>query len=479
MKLCLVVDGPSEGDAVRNLDEATAPFPDTPIPDKSTGSAMLYSSGTTGQPKGILRPLADTPARQLTPFGAAFAKFWDIRRGEICLVPAPLYHSAPWGETTLALGLDGAAVVMERFDPEAALRAIETHRVTHAQFVPTMFSRMLKLPPDVRARYDLSSLRYVLHGAAPCPIPVKQAMIDWLGPIVHEYYSATEGLGLAMCDSEQWLAHKGTVGKAVYGEVHVLDAEMREVPPGAVGKLWFKTAYPFEYFNDPEKTAAANSPDRTMSTVGDIGYVDEEGFIYLTDRESFMIISGGVNIYPQECENLLDYASQGARRSGVRRAQRGDGRGGQGRRPAHAGRGAGARDRGGIDRLLPPASRAHEMPALDRLRGRFPSPPHRQALQDGAARPLLEGSQEPHPVSRRLYPDRAAGGPRAMRAARAAKLIDKFRSLEYTFLYRQTHRPGRALDRHAGEPCHRKPCPAHNLRREVSRRGDFFYSNRS
>jgi long-chain acyl-CoA synthetase len=168
-----------------------------------------------------------------------------------------------------------------------------------------MFSRMLKLPPDVRARYDLSSLRYVLHGAAPCPIPVKQAMIDWLGPIVHEYYSATEGLGLAMCDSEQWLKHKGTVGKAVYGEVHVLDEEMREAPPRTVGKLWFKTAHPFEYFNDPKKTAAANSADRAMSTVGDIGYVDEEGFIYLTDRESFMIISGGVNIYPQECENLL------------------------------------------------------------------------------------------------------------------------------------------------------------------------------
>ena len=194
---------------------------------------------------------------------------------------------------------------MERFDEEEVLRAIDEYRVTHAQFVPTMFSRMLKLPPDVRARYDLSSLRYVLHGAAPCPIPVKQAMIDWLGPIVHEYYGATEGLGLAMCDSEQWLKHKGAVGKAVYGEVHVLDAEMREVPPRTVGKLWFKTAYPFEYFNDPQKTAAANSPDRTMSTVGDIGYVDEEGFIYLTDRESFMIISGGVNIYPAEIEAAL------------------------------------------------------------------------------------------------------------------------------------------------------------------------------
>jgi long-chain acyl-CoA synthetase len=305
VKLAVVVDGPSEGDTVRNLDEATAAFADTPIPDESTGTSMLYSSGTTGQPKGILRPLADIPARHMTPFAAAFAKFWDIRKGEITLVPAPLYHSAPTGAAGLTIGLNGTAVVMERFDEEAALRAIEKYRVTYAQFVPTMFSRMLKLPLEVRARYDLSSLRYVLHGAAPCPIPVKQAMIDWLGPIVHEYYSATEGLGIAMCDSEQWLKHKGTVGKAVFGEVHVLDAEMREVPPRTVGKIWFKTAHPFEYFKDPEKTAAANSPDRTMSTVGDVGYVDEEGFIYLTDRESFMIISGGVNIYPQECENLL------------------------------------------------------------------------------------------------------------------------------------------------------------------------------
>jgi long-chain acyl-CoA synthetase len=305
VKLCLVVDGPGDGDAVGNLDEATAAFPDTPIPDESIGWAMLYSSGTTGQPKGILRPLSDIPARHMTPLHAAFAKFWDVRRDETCLVPAPLYHSAPWAAAGLTIGLNGTAVVMERFDEEEVLSAIEKHRVTYAQFVPTLFSRMLRPPPEIRNCYDLSSLRYVLHGAAPCPIPVKQAMIDWLGPIVHEYYGATEGLGLAMCDSEQWLAHKGPVGKAVYGEVHVLDAEMREVPPRTVGKLWFKTAYPFEYFNDPEKTAAANSPNRTMSTVGDIGYVDEEGFIYLTDRASFMIILGGVNIYPQECENLL------------------------------------------------------------------------------------------------------------------------------------------------------------------------------
>jgi len=305
VKSCLVVDGPGDSDAVRNLDEGTAAFPDTPISDESTGCAMLYSSGTTGQPKGILRPLPDTPARCMEPLLAAFAKFWDVRRDETNLVPAPLYHAAPWAEAVMAIALDGTAVVMERFDEEAALKAVEKHRITRAQFVPTMFSRMLKLPPDIRGRYDLSSLRYVLHAAAPCPIPVKQAMIDWLGPIVHEYYSATEALGLTLCDSEQWLTHKGTVGKAVFGDVHILDAEMNEVPPRTVGKIWFKTAHPFEYFNDPKKTAAANSPDRTMSSVGDIGYVDEEGFVYLTDRESFMIICGGVNIYPQEAENVL------------------------------------------------------------------------------------------------------------------------------------------------------------------------------
>jgi long-chain acyl-CoA synthetase len=168
-----------------------------------------------------------------------------------------------------------------------------------------MFARMLKLPESVRRRYDLSSLEAVVHGAAPCPVPVKKAMIDWWGPIIHEYYGATEGMGLAMCDSAEWLSHPGTVGRTVHGELHVLDEQMREVPTGRTGKLWFKTASPFEYFNDPVKTAEANSPDRTMSTVGDIGHVDENGYVYLTDRAAFMIISGGVNIYPQECENLL------------------------------------------------------------------------------------------------------------------------------------------------------------------------------
>jgi long-chain acyl-CoA synthetase len=305
VRLCLVVDGRGESDSVRNLDEAVAGLPETAIPDESSGWAMFYSSGTTGQPKGVLRPLSDLPPDTLPPIGAAIAKMWSILPGQICLVPAPLYHAAPWSASSLTLFFNGTVVVMERFDPEEALKAIETHGVSYAQFVPTMFSRMLKLPPEVGRRYDLSSLRYVMHGAAPCPMPVKQAMIDWLGPIIHEYYGATEGLGFTMCDSAQWLAHKGTIGKALFGEPHVLDERMNEVPTGTIGKLWFKTAAPFSYFNDARKTAEANSPDGTMSTVGDIGYIDDEGFIYLTDRASFMIISGGVNIYPQECENLL------------------------------------------------------------------------------------------------------------------------------------------------------------------------------
>lgn len=303
--MCLVVDGPGDGARLRNLDEATASFPSTPIPDESQGMTMLYSSGTTGHPKGVLRPIPEAPPDFIAPLTQAFINAWRFREGMTYLMPAPLYHSAPWVGVTGTLLLGGTLIVMEKFDAEEYLSLVERHRVTHSQLVPTMFSRMLKLPAEVRRRYDLSSLEAVVHGAAPCPVPVKQAMVDWWGPIIHEYYSATEGMGLAMCDSQQWLAHPGTVGKVVAGQLHVLDEEMRELPVGGIGKLWFKTASPFEYFNDPKKTAEANSPDRTMSTVGDIGYVDADGYVYLTDRAAFMIISGGVNIYPQEAENLL------------------------------------------------------------------------------------------------------------------------------------------------------------------------------
>jgi long-chain acyl-CoA synthetase len=305
VKLCVVVDGPGEGTRVLNLGEATAECPATPIPDESLGGAMLYSSGTTGRPKGVLRPLPDrSPAEPLSPI-AARLNLWKFREGQIYLSPAPLYHSAPLAGVGGTIRRGGTAVVMERFDPERFLALVERYRVTHTQLVPTMFSRMLKLPEAARGRYDLSSLEVAIHAAAPCPIPVKRAMIDWWGPIILEYYSATEAMGMTLCDSVEWLAHPGTVGRPVYGELHVLDDSMRELPPGETGKLWFKTASPFEYFNDPVKTAEANSPDGTMSTLGDIGHVDADGYVYLTDRASFMIISGGVNIYPQECENLL------------------------------------------------------------------------------------------------------------------------------------------------------------------------------
>ena len=305
VELCLVVDGPGEGTRVRNLDEATADSPATPLPDESLGAAMLYSSGTTGRPKGVLRPLPDQPPAVPLSALAARLNVWRFREGQIYLSPAPLYHSAPLAGVGGTIRRGGTAIVMERFDPERFLALVERYRVTHTQLVPTMFSRMLKLPEAVRRRYDLTSLEVAIHAAAPCPIPVKQAMIDWWGPIILEYYSATEAMGMTVCDSAEWLAHPGTVGRSVFGELRVLDEAMREVPPGTTGKLWFKTASPFEYFNDPARTAEANSPDGAMSTLGDIGYVDEDGYVYLTDRASFMIISGGVNIYPQECENLL------------------------------------------------------------------------------------------------------------------------------------------------------------------------------
>ena len=193
----------------------------------------------------------------------------------------------------------------ERFDPEAYLALVPKWGITHTQLVPTMFSRMLKLPEEVRTRYNLSSLEIAVHAAAPCPAAVKADIIEWWGPIIDEYYGATEGLGFTACNSAEWLAHRGSVGKVLLGDLHILDADMKPCPRGTPGTIWFKIATPFEYFNDPEKTRSARSPDGSMSTVGDVGYVDADRFLYLTDRATFMIISGGVNIYPQECENLL------------------------------------------------------------------------------------------------------------------------------------------------------------------------------
>ncbi len=298
----------------------------------------------------------------------------------IYLSPAPLYHAAPHLGVGLTIRMGGTSIIMEHFDPEQFLALVERHRVTHTQLVPTMFSRTLKLPDEVRRRYDVSSLEIAIHAAAPCPVPVKEQMIEWWGPIIFEYYGATEGLGGTACDSAEWLAHRGTVGRVVFGDLHVLDENMQPVPTGTPGTLWFKTASPFEYFKDPIKTSEARSQDGTMSTVGDVGYVDEDGYVYLTDRRTFMIISGGVNIYPQECENLLithpevaDAAVFGVPNADLGEEVKAVVQPMPGIRPE---RGV----RRGADRLLPPAPRPHQMPALDRLRGRIAAASDRQAL---------------------------------------------------------------------------------------------------
>jgi long-chain acyl-CoA synthetase len=301
----LVVDGPGDGQTVLNLDEATTGLPDTPIADERLGAPMLYSSGTTGRPKGVLKPLQDQPPWQSTPQMDFGIRMWGYREGMVYLSPAPLYHAAPNSAVTLTLRQGGTVVIMEKFDPEHFLELVDQHKVTHSQLVPTMFSRMLKLPEATRLRYDVSSLECAVHAAAPCPVPVKEAMIAWWGPIVREYYGATEGHGVTVCDSHEWLAHKGTVGRVMLGELHVLDDDMKPCPTGTPGTLWFKPPHPFEYYKDPERTAESRSADGVLATVGDVGYVDEDGFVFLTDRATFMIISGGVNIYPQECENLL------------------------------------------------------------------------------------------------------------------------------------------------------------------------------
>jgi len=297
----------SGGDTGRweSLERLVDGYPSTPVPDARLGAAMLYSSGTTGQPKGIFRELPEIDPAQALPVMDFVKLLFGFSEGMTYLNPAPLYHSAPQSSVAASLRLGSTVVVMEHFDAEGWLSSVEKYRVTNCQMVPTMFSRLLRLPAQVRERYDLSSLQRVVHAAAPCPIPVKQAMIEWLGPIITEYYGATEANGFTFCDSAEWLEHPGTVGRAVLGEVVILDENGRECPAGTDGTVWFRGATNFEYFEDPAKTADSRAEDGNMSTVGDIGHLDAEGWLYLTDRKSYMIISGGVNIYPQETENLL------------------------------------------------------------------------------------------------------------------------------------------------------------------------------
>lgn len=299
--ILLIADGDLDG--WRRYPQAVADQPDTPIDDEMDGDLLQYSSGTTGRPKGIKRELPHVPPSETPGMMAALVGFW-MHPDAVYLSPAPLYHTAPsvWSMQVQAGGI--TTVVLEKFDAEGTLDAIQKHGVTHGQFVPVMFTRMLKLPESVRNSYDLSSLQRVMHAAAPCPVEIKKQMIDWWGPIVDEYYASSEAIGATLITAEEWLTHPGSVGKAMTNVVHILDEDGNELPPGQAGEIYFEGGQDFEYLNDAEKTASSRD-SHGWKTVGDIGYVDEDGYLYLTDRRHHMIISGGVNIYPQEAENML------------------------------------------------------------------------------------------------------------------------------------------------------------------------------
>ncbi|HYF59495.1 MAG TPA: AMP-binding protein [Burkholderiaceae bacterium] len=298
----LMLDGTAPG--WEPYEDAVAAQPAARLPDEAAGIDMLYSSGTTGRPKGVRAPPELGPIDAPYPMLGIVRDRYRVDEDSVYLSPAPLYHAAPLRFNMAVLRLGGTCVIMERFDAEAFLGFVERYRATHTQVVPTMFVRMLKLPEAARARADVSSLRCAIHAAAPCPVPVKRAMIDWWGPILWEYYAGTEGNGMTLVDSRDWLAHPGTVGRAVVGELRICDDDGREVPVGETGVVYFAGGRAFEYHGDPEKTAASRHP-AGWTTLGDIGRVDAEGYLYLTDRKAYTIISGGVNVYPQETEDLL------------------------------------------------------------------------------------------------------------------------------------------------------------------------------
>jgi acyl-CoA synthetase (AMP-forming)/AMP-acid ligase II len=298
----LIMDGDLDG--YERFEEIIRSMPSVRISDECAGTDMLYSSGTTGNPKGVrVAPPSDDIADAGT-LVAILQGLFSINEDAIYLSPAPLYHAAPLRYNMAVQRLGGTCIIMEHFDPEEALLLIEKYRVTISQWVPTMFVKMLKLPKEVRSRYDLSSHQLAIHAAAPCPIPVKKEMIEWWGPIIQEYYAGTEGNGFCTINSEDWLTHEGSVGQSLLGEIHIVGEDGEETETGDPGTIFFADGTEFEYYNDPEKTQESRN-DKGWSTLGDVGYVDDEGFLYLTDRKAFMIISGGVNIYPQEAENLI------------------------------------------------------------------------------------------------------------------------------------------------------------------------------
>ena len=301
--LTLFAIGGAQG-AYADFEEARAPEPTTPIADESAGSDMLYSSGTTGRPKGVKPALNGAPIDAPNALQMMAQGLFGFSGDSVYISPAPLYHAAPlrWCMTVHKLG--GTVIVMEKFEPEAALALIEKYKVNCGQFVPTHFVRMLKLPEAVRAKYDVSSMKSAVHAAAPCPVPVKEQMIAWWGPVIYEYYAGTEGNGFCWINSDNWLAHKGSVGQAVLGELRICDDAGDPVPARTEGAVYFANGPAVNYHNAPDKTAESYNK-HGWTTLGDVGWADEDGYLYLTDRKSFMIISGGVNIYPQEIENLL------------------------------------------------------------------------------------------------------------------------------------------------------------------------------
>ena len=302
----LMADGAING--FEDFEAAIAAHPAEPLAEEPAGTFMLYSSGTTGRPKGILRPLPDASiADDANAVGALLRMVWGFDENAVYLSTAPLYHSAPVSFCTAVQSFGATVAMLRRFDPVQALQAIDDYKVTHSQWVPTMLTRMLKLPEAERARFDLASHKVAIHAAAPCPVEVKRRMFDWWGPILYEYYGGTELNGFTHCGPEEWLAHPGTVGRAILGTIHICDEDGRELPNGEPGIVYFELpVMPFEYLKDPGKTRDAQHPEHpNWSALGDVGYVDDEGYLYLTDRATFMIISGGVNIYPQEIEDAL------------------------------------------------------------------------------------------------------------------------------------------------------------------------------
>lgn len=287
-------------DNIKSYEEEISRFPETPIPSCEPGKDMLYSSGTSGRPKGVILKEDKLKCEGAT----AFLNLLDFSPDTIYLSTAPLYHSAPLRFCMMVLKAGGTVIVMKKYDSLEALAIIEKYKVTHSQWVPTMFIRMLKLPEEQRAKFDLSSHKLAIHAAAPCPVQVKEDMIGWWGPILFEFYGGTEGNSVFAITSEEWLMHKGSVGKCYVGKIHIMDESFNELPAGQSGMIFIEGGRAFEYHNDLEKTAESRSP-QGWNTIGDIGYIDGEGYLYLTDRKADTIISGGVNIYPLEIENLL------------------------------------------------------------------------------------------------------------------------------------------------------------------------------